>query len=240
MIITSAALYLTLVMHGSVPPQPAHRVRHLSHHRSARHAHLRRIIFWTPLPGSHESLVRQNLRTSEDELERIQDGTELEELTRNQLLVDLPVNHYAMVSPKVPPERRYCRPWTRTFIEDFGRDFYGEFKQPLQVTSAVRTVEVQHKLRRHNGNAAPEFGETASPHLTGATIDIAKQGFNRKQLKWARNYLLELQNDGKLDVAEEFRQRVFHITVYKSYEVAKASASTESEAYDEVPIVKPF
>jgi hypothetical protein len=214
-IITSAALYLTLAMHGSVPHQTPHKVRHLSH-GSSHHARMRR-IFFTPLRGSHESLVRQNVRTSEDDLERIQNETQLEELTRNQLLVDLPVTNYAIVSPRVPPERRYCRPWTRTFVDDFGRDFYDEFKRPVQVTSAVRTVEVQHKLRRHNGNAAPESGETASPHLTGATIDIAKQGLNRKQLKWAREYLLELQNQGKVDVAEEFKQRVFHITVYKSY-----------------------
>lgn len=223
MIITSAALYLTLAMHASVPHQAPHHTRHLSPHRSARHARLRRIIFWTPLRGSHESLLRQNLRTSEDELERIHDDNELEELTRNQVLVELPTNRYATVSSKLPPERRYCRPWTRDFIEDFGRDFYTEFNRPLQVTSAVRTVQVQHKLRRHNGNAAPESGETASPHLTGATIDIAKQGFNKKELQWARDYLLGLQNEGKVDVAEEFHQRVFHITVYKSYEVAEES-----------------
>ena len=227
MIITSAALYLALAMHGSIPRQTSHHARHLSHHRTTRHARLRRIIFWTPLRGSHESLLRQNLRTSEDELQRIQDDTELEELTRNQVLVELPVNRYATVSSKLPEERRYCRPWTRVFVEDFGRDFYSEFKHPLQVTSAVRTVEVQHKLRRHNGNAAPVSGDTASPHLTGATIDIAKQGFSRKQLKWARDYLLGLQNEGKVDVAEEFHQRVFHITVYKSYEMA---AETETVA----------
>ena len=161
--------------------------------------------------------MRQNLRTSEDDLERIQDSTQLEELEAKQQLVDLPVDHFAVVSPKIPAERRYCRPWTRDFVEDFGHDFYDKFKQPVQVTSAVRTVQVQHKLRRHNGNAAPETGETASPHLTGAAIDVAKQGFSRKQLKWTRDYLLALQTEGKLDVAEEFKQRVFHITVYKSY-----------------------
>jgi hypothetical protein len=215
-IITSAALYLTLAMHGTVPQQTPHKVRRVSHHSTRSNARLRRIV-WTPLRGSHESLLRQNLRTSEDELDRIQDSAQLEELTAKQDLVNLPVDHYAVVSPKIPAERRYCRPWTRSFIEDFGRDFYDQFKQPVQATSAVRTVEVQHKLRRHNGNAAPDTGEVASPHLTGAAIDIAKQGFTRKQLKWTRDYLLAVQNEGKVDVAEEFKQRVFHITVYKSY-----------------------
>ena len=74
------------------------------------------------------------------------------------------------------------------------------------------------------------LGETASPHLTGAAIDVAKQGFSKKQLKWTRDYLLPLQNDGKLDVAEEFHQRVFHITVYKNYEVEQdAGAVAETK-----------
>ena len=229
MIITSAALYLALAVNGTIPQTTPHKVRRVVSHHSARsNTRLRRIV-WTPLRGSHESLLRQNLRTSEDELERIQDELQLEELERTQALVELPVDQYAMVSPKVPAERRYCRPWTRSFVEDFGRDFRDQFKQPVQVTSAVRTVQVQHKLRRHNGNAAPETGDTASPHLTGAAIDISKQGFSRKQLKWTRDYLLALQNEGKLDVAEEFKQRVFHITVYKSYEPAQPEMEVVAE-----------
>jgi hypothetical protein len=33
-----------------------------------------------------------------------------------------------------------------------------------------------------------------------------------------RGYLLTLQNAGKIDVEEEFREACFHITVYKSYD----------------------
>jgi hypothetical protein len=40
----------------------------------------------------------------------------------------------------------------------------------------VRTVEYQRRLRMINGNAAAADGDIASPHLTGGTIDIAKQG----------------------------------------------------------------
>jgi len=56
-----------------------------------------------------------------------------------------------------------------------------------------------------------------SPHLTGATIDIGKQGMTRAELMWMRRTLLELQNAGKIDVEEEFEQACFHITVYKTY-----------------------
>ena len=56
-----------------------------------------------------------------------------------------------------------------------------------------------------------------SPHLTGATIDIGKQGMTRAELLWMRRTLFALQNAGKIDVEEEFEQACFHITVYKTY-----------------------
>jgi hypothetical protein len=81
----------------------------------------------------------------------------------------------------------------------------------------VRTVEYQKHLMRTNGNAAPAVGDVASPHLTGATIDIAKSGLRRSEIYWMRDRLNSLQAEGKIDVEEEFRQSCFHITVYKSY-----------------------
>lgn len=189
--------------------------------RRARHrGRLRRIFIpWSPVKGSRESLIRQNERT--EELERIEDDDQLYELTQAGALVELPDAQSVEVAGNLPEERRYCRPWTRTFVEDFARDYYDEFHQPLVVTSAVRTVQVQKKLRRRNRNAADIDGDLASPHLTGATIDIGKRGMSKKQLNWIRDYLLEQQNRGVIDVAEEFRQRVFHITVYKDYELSK-------------------
>jgi len=85
------------------------------------------------------------------------------------------------------------------------------------VNSAVRTVEYQRRLIEVNGNAAPADGDIASPHLSGATIDIAKKGLSMSEVAWMRGYLLPLQMAGKLDVEEEFYQSCFHISVYKSY-----------------------
>jgi hypothetical protein len=201
------ALSLT---HGNIPPvMPGHHVRH----------HFRRFIFPnTPLRGSHESLLRQNLRVHQDDLEPIQDDAQLAALTQSGALVSLPEDQYTAIDPKLPSERRYCRAWTRDFVADLSQKYYAQFRTPIMVTSAVRTVEYQEKLRRHNRNAAAEEGDAASPHLTGATIDIGKRGLSRKQLKWTRDYLLNVQNLGLADVEEEFRQRVFHITVYRDYE----------------------
>jgi hypothetical protein len=203
------------------------RTRHLR--STGRHWKLRRIFIpWSPVKGSRESLLRQNERT--DELERIQDDEQLSELTQNGSLIELPSDRTVGVAGNLPSDRRYCRPWTRTFVEDFARDYYNQFHQPITVTSAVRTVAVQKKLRRHNHNAAEIDGDMASPHLTGATIDIGKRGMTKAQLNWCRDYLLEQQNRGSVDVEEEFRQRVFHITVYKDYDLSKVRDASAPEA----------
>jgi hypothetical protein len=117
----------------------------------------------------------------------------------------------------LPENRRYCRPWTARFLEDLARVHAELFHRPLEVTSAVRTVEYQKQLMETNGNAAAAEGEIVSPHVTGATIDITKQGLSRQEMGWMRSRLLALEKAGKIDVEEEFQQACFHITVYKSY-----------------------
>jgi len=181
-------------------------------------ASLPRAIFQpTPLRGSYESLVRQNVKTEDDGLERIIDDKDLDARIARGVLIPVPVSNSLAINPTLPENRRYCRPWTASFLADLARDHEAEFHRPLLVSSAVRTVEYQRKLQRTNGNAASAEGDIASPHLTGATIDIVKQGMNRRELTWMRDHLLPIQQSGHIDVEEEFRQACFHITVYKSY-----------------------
>ena len=87
----------------------------------------------------------------------------------------------------------------------------------MQVNSAVRTVEFQIRLQRTNGNAAPAEGETASPHLTGQAVDLAKHGLSMTEIAWMRGYLMPLVQQGRIDVEEEFQQSCFHISVYRSF-----------------------
>ena len=68
-----------------------------------------------------------------------------------------------------------------------------------------------------NGNAADAEGDIVSPHLTGATVDLAKSGMTASQKAWMRRALLPLEQSGVIDVEEEFRQACFHITVYKEF-----------------------
>jgi hypothetical protein len=85
------------------------------------------------------------------------------------------------------------------------------------ITSLVRTVDQQKKLRRRNSNAGPEEGETASTHLTGVTVDLLKRGLTRQQHQWLEQYFLPLKEAGLIDPIEERRQPVFHVVVYKAY-----------------------
>ena len=170
-----------------------------------------------PLRGSLASLERQNERLEADGLERIEDESDLAARINDKLLVPVPASSGLTVNADLPENHRYCRPWTARFLADLARAHETVFHRPLEVSSAVRTVEYQKRLMYTNGNAASAEGDVVSPHLTGSTVDIAKGGLNRNEIAWMRRRLLELQDAGKIDVEEEFQQSCFHITVYKSY-----------------------
>lgn len=190
-----------------------------------------RFPFPAPLKGSHDSLVRQNVRSEEDGLERIQDDADLLRLRQEKQLVALPVAAGLTVDERLPANRRYCRVWTAQFLSDLSRVHYGRFHRALQVNSAVRTVEYQRHLEMVNGNAAPADGDIASPHLTGGTIDIAKKGLSMGEIGWMRAYLAPMQAAGKIDVEEEFYQSCFHISVYRSYQAQRLQAELAGAAH---------
>jgi len=180
-------------------------------------AHQGKVVVPPPLRGSRESLARQNEKSEADGLERIEDDDDLRDRIAHKMLVPVPVSAKLTVSGDLPQDRRYCRPWAALFLSDLARAHAIQFQRPLIVSSAVRTVEYQKLLMEINGNAAAAEGDIVSPHVTGATVDIAKNGLNRQELGWLRRWLLPLQTAGKIDVEEEFQQACFHITVYKSY-----------------------
>jgi hypothetical protein len=169
------------------------------------------------LKGSFESLSRQNERTEADGLERILDEDDLASRIEQKLLVPIPASSSLVVNADLAENHRYCRPWTANFLTDLARAHDTRFRRPIEVSSAVRTVEYQQQLIQINGNAAAAEGDIVSPHLTGGTVDVVKKGMNRQELAWMRNWLLARQLAGDIDVEEEFRQPCFHITVYKSY-----------------------
>jgi hypothetical protein len=122
-----------------------------------------------------------------------------------------------IVNGNLLANHRYCRPWTARFLSDLAAAHDAEFHRPLEVSSAVRTVQYQKRLMQVNGNAAPAVGDVVSPHMTGAAVDIAKDNLSRAEMAWMRRYLLAREAEGKIDVEEEFQQSCFHIAVYKNY-----------------------
>ncbi len=215
---------------------PRHSRRATTHR-----AHLRRLR-WNPVfRPSRDSLLRQNEEIDRLDLPRIQDDDELEQLKASEQLVPIVAGQSLRFDPRLNPDRRYCRPWTRDFVDDLSEAYYKEFHSQIQVNSAVRTVKIQKKLRRHNRNAAPEKGELASSHLAGITVDLQRRGMTRQQVQWVETYMLPLKNLGLIEPEEERHQWVFHVMVsdrYTDWREARMLAGEqneeESEAKDEV------
>ncbi len=191
--------------------------------RTLRHAHAR-ISRWNPvLRGSHDSLLRQNEEIDRLKLTRISDDQQLEELELRGELVSLHDSKAMLIASNLELNRRFCRPWTRAFLEDLSQAFYAQFHQPIHVTSAVRTVDQQARLQRWNHNAAPIDGETASSHLAGLSVDLGKGSMSRRERAWIDQYVLRLQQLGLVEAAEERRQACYHIMVSERYEQYRES-----------------
>ena len=173
------------------------------------------------LVGSPESLVKQNKVADLEMLKRIENDRDLEELKKAGIVVPLPLS--AKIDSRLDEKWRYCLQCTSDFLDDLAVDFIDRFGRQFQVNSAVRTIERQLEIRRgdknnpENINAAPTEGQRASPHLTGATIDIAKIGLSSEELDWLRERLLLFEDRDFVEATEEWEQLCFHVMVFNSY-----------------------
>jgi Family of unknown function (DUF5715) len=211
------AFFLTVVAPGTA--FALHRVDH-HHHRflhALRLTGLRRLL-WNPMfRPSHDSLIRQNEEIDRIDLPRIQDDAELEALKASGALVPIEQSESLKIEPSLDPSRRYCRPWTRDFVEDLSEVYYRQFHSQIQVNSAVRTVKGQKKLRRHNRNAAPAEGDTASSHLAGVTVDLQRRGMTKDEIRFVERYLFYLNALGLVEPEEERHHWCFHVMVSDHY-----------------------
>jgi hypothetical protein len=194
---------------------------------SSRHSYYPK---FTPMfQGSHELLVEQNVKLDQQQVQRM--NTEFD-LVRSELsndLVQVNETDALKIADNLLDSRRYCRPWTRDFLEDISQAFYDVFHSPLQVNSLVRTSTQQLYLRRYNRYAAPAFGDTASTHLAGVAVDLSRRGLSSTQYQWIRAYLQPLQQKGLVDPIEE-RQPVLHVVVYESYSDKYTNPPSNAEA----------
>jgi hypothetical protein len=213
------ALFTLAIFVAAAAPKAALALRHSVHrgHRVLRSRGLRGVL-WNPLfKPSHDSLVRQNEEINRLDLPRIQDDAELEALKASGDLVRIEASESLKIEGSLDPSRRYCRPWTRDFLEDLAEVYYRQFHQQIQVNSAVRTVKVQKKLRRRNRNAAPAEGDTASSHLAGVTVDLQRRGMTKEQIRFVERYLFYLNALNLVEPEEERRHWCFHVMVSERY-----------------------
>ncbi len=159
----------------------------------------------------------QNERADHDNLSRMENDEMVQRWARLELLVQVPHKTNTYYLHAVQDRYRYLRPWAQTFLERLSSQYHARFKQPIRVTSLLRTASYQRSLRGRNGNAAAAVGPTRSAHLTGACLDISKKGMSGAQVAWVRNVLSSLRSKGYLYAVEEFQQPVFHILVHREY-----------------------
>lgn len=165
--------------------------------------------------GSRQSMVAQNQEIDRTALPRIVDDRQLRQLEQNEELVEIRETQFLKLVIK-QQDRRYARPWVKSFLEDMANQFGNQFKENLVVDSLVRTVEQQHQLRRVNRFAAPETGDLPSSHLAGTTVDLAKRRYSKKQRRWIESYLRTMVEKGVAIVANE--PYCFHVFVKEGYQ----------------------
>ena len=216
-------LCVLLLLVFAVSPAFALRVKHSVAsgfgRRAKRHkkAHKTTWFEYRVFLPSHQNLLAQNAAIDDLRLPRIPDDRTLKSLIAEEDLVPVTSNKYVRVSPRLEAKRRFCRPWVNAFLQELGREYYGEFGEPIQVNSAVRTVRTQMSLRRWNHNAAPWHGETASAHLAGVAVDLQRRGLTRNQIRFIQQKLLYLANLKMVVVEEELKQPCIHIVVTGEY-----------------------
>src|ERR1700674_1509332 len=232
------ALVVALVMLGFFLTVVAPGTAFALHRVDRRHRILRRhrSILWIPMfRPSHDSLLRQNEEIDRIDLPRIQDDAELEALKASGALVPIEESESLKIQRGLDPSRRFCRPWTRDFVTDLSEVYYPQF----QVNSAVRTVKWQKKLRRHNRNAAPADGDTASSHLAGVTVDLQRRGLSKDQIRFIERYLFYLNALGLVEPEEERRHWCFHVMVSDHYSNWRQTQTIFPHSPVEEPVTVP-
>lgn len=194
--------------------------------------HTRRIPTFRAFPPTVESLLQQNAVADRMHIARIQTKAELKELVRDGELV--PLRNTDALRVAIPADRAFLRPWAAKALMDIAGDFHTVFGTPLQVNSAVRTVQYQRTLTRRNRNAAAPLGPRASVHPAGIAFDIRRRGMTPTQIHWLQWRLLVLNTQGLVIVEEELRQPCFHVVVAGSYPVAEPVTAIPAEITDDI------
>lgn len=173
-------------------------------------------------PAKHDSVLIENQHADALGYERFATLRDLHRAVEAGELVPLTT----AVDRRLPRDRRYARPQTVLFVENLDREFYEATGGHLVVDSAVRSTDVQQRLRRRNRNAAPAIGASASSHERGTTVDLSRR-MSRERYRWLLVRLLYYEGRGQILIIEE--RGCLHIFVGKE---------TPDEQRDDIGLVE--
>lgn len=188
-----------------------------------------------PLSGGRSVQERHNLAADRDDLDRFGDLKDLRGFIRSGRLVRIGGGKAYRLwkvgghDPKNRDLYRYARPWVKTFLDKELGAAHRKFGARFKITSLVRTGAYQKRICRSGNRAAICGGDwwEQSLHLTGAAVDVSKEGLSRKAKRWLRKRLIALQKQGRVLAIEE--AGCFHVFVRKAYDPPKKAAKRKQK-----------
>ena len=160
----------------------------------------------SPFAAQPGSVALENERANELGYRRYSTPADVACAVRRDELVALK----GAVSSRLPRERRFARPEAVSFAVQLQDEFHTATGGTLVIDSAVRDALTQRGIRRTNRVAAAPFGENASSHERGCTLDFSKK-MSRGQHRWLVVRLLYYRAIGRILVIEE--RACFHVAV---------------------------
>ena len=119
----------------------------------------------------------------------------------------------------------HARPWVRDFLNVVLKPISQETGERFKVTSLVRTMDYQRRLRRVSLVAASGINHwRLSPHLTGSTVDISTKDMSDSAKQALSHSLSALSRAGAVVFMEEFFGGCFHIFVLPDWRKRAAKA----------------
>jgi len=128
-----------------------------SYARSKRHPKI--------FPATPMSVPQENADADRLGLIQYDNQEQVDEDTLYGVLVPFQSSKWLDISRALPVNRRVALRSTVAFVDTLAREFHEQFpKRRLVLDSAIRPMDCQISLRRHNRNATFAAGESASTH----------------------------------------------------------------------------
>jgi hypothetical protein len=168
------------------------------------------------LRGSMSSINRMYRQAKAERFSFFETGASVRKAVNAGLLVRLDTRNRDVELHEIGYP--YVRPATRTFVRRLGAQYRDACKESLVVTSAVRPATRQ-----------PANSTTRSVHPTGMAIDLRRPQ-DARCLRWLREALLGLEEQGLIEATEEHSPAHFHVAVFSTPYARYVASRTRGDA----------